>query len=111
MSQRSQRTGANRTARAAGHDGWRPRWAMGMPVQKAKNFRGTLFRLLGYFRPQRSQLVAVLVAAILEHHLQHRRPEDSGTGHHQALRRVSSLKMPACTRSQPSISATSATSC
>ncbi len=27
-----------------------------MPVQKAKNFRGTLFRLLGYFRPQKYRL-------------------------------------------------------
>ncbi len=37
----------------------------GMPVQKAKDFRGTLFRLLGYFRPQKYQLIAVVVAAIL----------------------------------------------
>jgi ATP-binding cassette subfamily B protein len=41
------------------------RGGFGMPVQKAKNFRGTLFRLLAYFRPQKYQLVAVLVAAIL----------------------------------------------
>jgi ATP-binding cassette subfamily B protein len=41
------------------------RGGFGMPVQKAKNFRGTLFRLLGYFRPQRYYLIAVLVAAIL----------------------------------------------
>jgi ATP-binding cassette subfamily B multidrug efflux pump len=42
-----------------------PFGGMGMPVQKAKNFRGTLFRLLGYFKPQRGALVAVLVTAII----------------------------------------------
>ncbi|RED61734.1 ABC transporter ATP-binding protein [Cohnella lupini] len=38
---------------------------MGMPVQKAKNFKGTLRRLMGYLRPQRIKLLAVLVTAIL----------------------------------------------
>src|SRR5689334_18791672 len=42
-----------------------PMGMMGMPVQKAKNFRATLFRLLGYFRRQKLRLLAVLVAAIL----------------------------------------------
>jgi ATP-binding cassette subfamily B protein len=38
---------------------------MGMPVQKAKNFRGTLFRLLGYFIPQKYLLLIVLITAII----------------------------------------------
>jgi ATP-binding cassette subfamily B multidrug efflux pump len=38
---------------------------MGMPVQKAKDFKGTLRRLLGYLRPQRIKLLAVLITAIL----------------------------------------------
>ncbi|HEX6123706.1 MAG TPA: ABC transporter ATP-binding protein, partial [Ktedonobacterales bacterium] len=38
---------------------------MGMPVQKAKNFKGTLKRLLGYFRPYKLRLAVVLSAAIL----------------------------------------------
>jgi len=38
---------------------------MGMPVQKAKNFKGTLRRLAGYLRPQRMKLLAVLATAIL----------------------------------------------
>ncbi|MFC5404000.1 ABC transporter ATP-binding protein [Cohnella soli] len=38
---------------------------MGMPVQKAKNFKGTLRRLMGYLRPQRVKLIAVLITAIL----------------------------------------------
>lgn len=41
------------------------RGAMGMPVQKAKNFRGTLKRFLGYFMPQKYRLIAVLVTAVI----------------------------------------------
>jgi ATP-binding cassette subfamily B multidrug efflux pump len=40
-------------------------WGMGMPVQKAKDFRGTLKRLFGYFVPQKWLLLVVLVTAIL----------------------------------------------
>lgn len=39
--------------------------SMGMPVQKAKNFQGTLKRLLGYFLPYKFRLLIVLIAAIL----------------------------------------------
>ena len=39
--------------------------AMGMPVQKAKDFRGTFLRLLRYFRPQTFLLIIVFFAAIL----------------------------------------------
>ena len=39
--------------------------AMGRPVEKAKDFKGTALRLLGYFRPQKISLMIVLVAAIL----------------------------------------------
>jgi ATP-binding cassette subfamily B multidrug efflux pump len=45
-----------------GRGGW---GAMGMPVQKAKNFQGTLRRLLGYFLPQKYRLMIVLASAIL----------------------------------------------
>ncbi|MFF2090445.1 ABC transporter ATP-binding protein [Paenibacillus sp. NPDC058174] len=38
---------------------------MGMPVQKAKNFRGTLFRLVTYLKPHRFKLIFVLLAAVL----------------------------------------------
>ena len=41
------------------------RGAMGMPVQKAKDFRGTLKRFLGYFLPQKYRLIAVLVTAVI----------------------------------------------
>lgn len=38
---------------------------MGMPMQKAKNPRGTLNRLLGYFMPQRYRLALVFLMAVL----------------------------------------------
>jgi ATP-binding cassette, subfamily B, multidrug efflux pump len=38
---------------------------MGMPVEKAKNFNGTLRRLINYLKPQKIQLLFVLLAAIL----------------------------------------------
>ncbi len=42
-----------------------PMAGLGMTGQKAKNFRGTLFRLIGYFRPEKWLLILVLVAAII----------------------------------------------
>jgi ATP-binding cassette, subfamily B, multidrug efflux pump len=45
-----------------GRGGW---GAMGMPVQKAKDFRGTALRLLGYFLPQKNRLLIVLGTAII----------------------------------------------
>lgn len=38
---------------------------MGMPPQKAKDFKGTLKRLLGYLRPYKLRLSAVLLTAVL----------------------------------------------
>jgi ATP-binding cassette, subfamily B, multidrug efflux pump len=55
---------ATRTAPQASPMGWGGR-GMGMPVEKAKDFRGTLARLLRYFKPQRYQLLAVVVAAVI----------------------------------------------
>jgi len=45
-----------------GRGGW---GAMGRPVEKAKDFRGTLKRLFRYFVPQKNLLLVVLVTAIL----------------------------------------------
>ena len=45
-----------------GRGGW---GAMGRPVEKAKDFQGTLRRLLGYFLPQKYRLLLVLATAIL----------------------------------------------
>ena len=38
---------------------------MAMPVQKAKNFKGTLKRLLGYLKPRKLQFLAVFLTAII----------------------------------------------
>ncbi|MCA9372707.1 ABC transporter ATP-binding protein [Candidatus Woesebacteria bacterium] len=39
--------------------------AVGRPVEKAKNFKGTLRRLLNYFLPQKKRLIVVIVAALI----------------------------------------------
>ncbi|MEH7548671.1 ABC transporter ATP-binding protein [Neobacillus vireti] len=44
--------------------GFGPR-GMGMPVQKAKDFKGTLKRLVVYLKPYKLQLVSVLITAII----------------------------------------------
>ncbi|MFZ3101973.1 MAG: ABC transporter ATP-binding protein [Desulfitobacteriaceae bacterium] len=41
------------------------RGSFGKPVEKAKNFKGTLFRLLRYLKPQRTKFIAVFIFAIL----------------------------------------------
>ncbi|GHH99093.1 ABC transporter ATP-binding protein [Neobacillus kokaensis] len=38
---------------------------MGMPVQKAKDFKGTLKRLITYLKPYKGQLLAVFITAII----------------------------------------------
>lgn len=42
-----------------------PGGALGMPVQKAKDFKGTLKRLLGYLKPFKANLIIVIVFAII----------------------------------------------
>lgn len=44
--------------------GFGPR-GMGMPVQKAKDFKGTLKRLIQYLKPHKYQLLLVLLTAII----------------------------------------------
>src|SRR5439155_4731290 len=56
------RPGGASQARPMG--GWGPMSGFGIPVEKPKNVRGTLVRLLGYFKPMRYQLLAVLAAAV-----------------------------------------------
>lgn len=46
-----------------GGPGMGPR--MGMPVEKAKDFKGTLNRLIGYLKPRKAQLLIVLIMAVL----------------------------------------------
>lgn len=42
-----------------------PMAGMGMPVQKAKNFKGSLKRLLAYLRPHRPALTVVIVCGVI----------------------------------------------
>ncbi|WP_424766813.1 ABC transporter ATP-binding protein [Paenibacillus sp. sgz302251] len=42
-----------------------PMGALGMKVQKAKDFKGTLRRLLAYLKPQRTKLIIVVLMALL----------------------------------------------
>lgn len=44
---------------------WGGHGAIGVPVQKAKNFKETLFRLVSYFRPHVWSLLTVFVASVL----------------------------------------------
>lgn len=59
---RAQRPVVQQGGGPLGRGGW---GAMGMPVEKAKNFQGTLQRLLGYFLPQKILLLIVLITAII----------------------------------------------
>jgi ATP-binding cassette subfamily B protein len=45
--------------------GNRPIGGLGVPTQKAKNFKGTLRRLSGYLRPHRGALIVVVLAGAL----------------------------------------------
>src|SRR6185503_5595216 len=45
--------------------GNRPMGGLGVPMQKAKNFKGTLNRLLGYLRPHRGALIVVIIAGAI----------------------------------------------
>lgn len=42
-----------------------PMGSLGKPVEKAKNFKGTLRRLLNYLKPQRTKFMMVFIFAIL----------------------------------------------
>jgi ATP-binding cassette subfamily B multidrug efflux pump len=57
-----ERRGQQRPGGPMGGGGW---GAMGRPVEKAKNFRGTAKRLFSYFLPQKYRLLIVLVTAII----------------------------------------------
>jgi len=52
-------------ARKLGPGGGFGPMGMGMPVQKAKNFKGTLNRLISYLKPYKLQLLSVLITAII----------------------------------------------
>lgn len=59
MSQDGKRHGVG-----SGHRGG-PMGALGRPAEKAKDFKGTMKRLVGYLKPEKFKLLAVLLTAIL----------------------------------------------
>jgi ATP-binding cassette subfamily B multidrug efflux pump len=56
---------APRTAPPRDMFGGRPMGGLGIPTQKAKDFKGTLVRLLAYLRPHRTALVVVMAAGAI----------------------------------------------
>ena len=60
----SENKGTNQSSIRGGHGGG-PMGAMGRPVEKAKDFKGTLKRLLKYLKPMRINLIAVFLFAVL----------------------------------------------
>ncbi|MFX3633853.1 MAG: ABC transporter ATP-binding protein [Candidatus Pristimantibacillus sp.] len=63
MSEHQQRKEPPRGGHGKGMGG--PMGGMGMPVQKAQNFKGTLLRLISYLKPHRFKLLFVLLTAAL----------------------------------------------
>ncbi|CAI8873564.1 Fatty acid ABC transporter ATP-binding/permease protein [Brevibacillus sp. IT-7CA2] len=59
----SEPRGGKQATKGGGHMGGP--MGMAMPGAKAKDFKGTLKRLIGYFRPHRVQLIIVFLAAVL----------------------------------------------
>ena len=83
---------------------------LGMPAQKAKNFKGTLRRLLGYLRPHRAGLAVVIVAGAIGTVFSVLGPKILGHGDDEDLRRVHRQGARRARRA-PSTSTTSAASC
>ncbi len=63
MSNESSRLSSGKPIR--GGIGQGPAGGMSMPVEKAKDFKGTLKRLVGYFAPQKLNFIAVSILAIV----------------------------------------------
>ncbi len=61
----AERTAMRQSAPAASPFGRGPMAGLGMPVQKAKDFKGTLRRLTGYLAPHRRALAVVLLAGFV----------------------------------------------
>ena len=61
----SERTSLRAPSASANMFGRGPMGGLGVPVQKAKDFKGTLRRLAGYLGPHRPALIVVLVAGVV----------------------------------------------
>ena len=90
--------------------GNRPMGGLGMPTQKAKNFKGTLVRLLGYLRPHRGGLVVVVAAGAIGTVFSVLGPKILGMATTKIFEGFVAKAHAVC-RAPPSISTTSAGSC
>ena len=62
----SQRSGGSAAQGPMGRGPMGAGWgAMGRPTEKAKDFKGTVKRFLGYFMPQKYRLLTILIATII----------------------------------------------
>ena len=61
----AERTALRQPSQSANMFGRGPMGGLGMPVQKAKDFKGTLRRLTGYLVPHRPALIVVVVAGVI----------------------------------------------
>ena len=61
----AERTALRQPSASTSMFGRGPMGGLGMPVQKAKDFKGTLRRLTGYLGPHRPALIVVLVAGVI----------------------------------------------
>ena len=61
----AERTALRQPSQSANMFGRGPMGGLGIPVQKAKDFKGTLRRLTGYLAPHRPALIVVVVAGVI----------------------------------------------
>ena len=61
----AERSALRQPSASANMFGRGPMGGLGMPVQKAKDFKGTLRRLMGYLAPHRGVLIVVVVAGVV----------------------------------------------
>lgn len=61
----AERTALRQPSASANMFGRGPMGGLGIPVQKAKDFKGTLRRLAGYLQPHRPALIVVVVAGVV----------------------------------------------
>lgn len=69
-----------------------PMGAMGRPVEKAKDFKGTVKRLLGYLKPNMTKLIIVLIFAVLSTIFAIRGPKILGNGTNKLFEGIMSKK-------------------
>jgi ATP-binding cassette subfamily B protein len=81
--------------RQRGPGGGGPAGALARPTEKAKDFRGTLKRIVGMLRPERARIIVVLILAIISVTLAVLGPKIMGNAVNILYEGVASKKLPA----------------